>query len=95
MSYNWINPEDYTMDTLLYFDRWVLRYLLSEQPGGKDHAAYPSLVGRALWRHPHVADYCRNKAPECASFVDMAFAQVPPGLDMQRSEEHTSELQSR
>jgi len=83
MSYNWINPEDYTMDTLLYFDRWVLRYLLSVQPGGKDHAAYLSLVGCALWRHPHVVDYCRNKAPECASFVDMALAQVPPGLDMQ------------
>ena len=83
MSYNWINPEDYTMDTLLYFDRWVLRYLLADQPHEKDHTAYQALVGRALRRHPHVADFCRHKAPECAPFVDAAQALVPHDLDDQ------------
>ena len=83
MSYNWISPENYTMDTLLYFDRWVLRYLLNNQPNEKDHIAYQSLVGRALWRYPYVADFCRHKAPECASYVDAALALVPHDLDDQ------------
>ena len=26
MSYNWIKSEDYSMDTFLLFDRWVIRY---------------------------------------------------------------------
>lgn len=81
MSYHWINPEDYTTDTLLYFDRWVLRYLLANQPEEKDHAAYQALVGRALWRYPYVADFCRHKAPECASFLDTALTMVPHDLD--------------
>ena len=81
MTYNWINPENYSMDTLLYFDRWVLQYLLSRQPDEKDHTAYQSLVGRALWRYPHVVDFYRNKAPECAAYVDAALALVPHDLD--------------
>ena len=36
------------MDTLLYFDRWVLRYLLNDQPGDKHPAAYRAMVGRVL-----------------------------------------------
>ena len=39
------------------------------------------MVGRALWRYPHVVDFCRNKAPECAAYVDAALALVPHDLD--------------
>lgn len=69
------------MDTLLYFDRWVLRYLLNDQPGDKHPAAYRAMVGRALWRYPHVAEFCRNKAPECAPYVDAALNSVPADLN--------------
>ena len=69
------------MDTLLCFDRWVLRYLLNDQPGDKHPAAYRAMVGRALWRYPHVAEFCRNKAPECAPYVDAALNSVPADLD--------------
>ncbi len=77
--YNWIIPEEYTMDTLLYFDRWVLKYLLSDQEDYQgDH---PMLLGSALSRYPHVADFCRHKVPECVPYLDAALALVPPELD--------------
>ena len=68
--YNWIRPEDYTMDVYLHYDRWVLDYLLSGQawyPEGRD---YKTDLARALSRYPHVKAFCRHKAPECAAFLD-------------------------
>lgn len=79
MLYHWINPEEYTMDTLLYFDRWILRYLLSDQEDFEGD--YPALLGRALSRYPHVADFCRRKAPERAAYLDAALALAPPELE--------------
>lgn len=83
MPYNWINPDDYTMDTLLYFDRWVLRYLLNDQEGFESD--YPALLGQALSRYPHVADFCRHKAPECAAYLDAALAKAAPDLPEQEA----------
>jgi len=71
------------MDTLLYFDRWVLRYLFSDQSADQNPDAYQLLAGSALSRFPHVADFCRHKAPESAAYMDAALALVPPGLDDQ------------
>lgn len=32
MTYNWIDAPNYSMDTLLLFDRWTIRYIMAEQP---------------------------------------------------------------
>ncbi len=86
MPYNWINPEQYTMDTLLYFDRWVLRYLLNDQPEG-DPDAYRTMLGNALSRYPYVVDFVKNKAPECTAFVDRALDLVPQSLSQKDARE--------
>lgn len=71
MVLNWIKAEDYTMDTLLLLDRWVIRYWMREckaySAAGRD---YRTDMGKALSRYPHVSQYCKRKAPECAEFVD-------------------------
>lgn len=71
---NWINAENYTMETFLLFDRWVLRFLLAEPAWGPWHSQdgldYKTEMARALSRYPHVVRFCRKKAPECIPFLD-------------------------
>lgn len=74
MRYNWIDANDYTMNIFLLFDRWVLRFLLSDcdryswyDGCGRN---YMQDMARAMYRYPHVIDFCRKKAPECSAFLD-------------------------
>lgn len=74
MRYNWIDANNYTMDTFLLFDRWVLRFLLTDcdqlpwfDSQGRN---YKMDMAKALYRYPHVVDFCRKKAPECSAFLD-------------------------
>lgn len=71
MHYNWINAENYTMDTFLFFDRWIIRYIIAENPeydlGSCDYTAD---MARALSRYPYVKAFCKRKAPECTEFLN-------------------------
>ncbi len=74
MKYHWIDAEEYTMNTFLLFDRWALRWIFTDcsafdwfPSGGRD---YKLDMAKALYRYPHVAWFVRNKAPECAPFLD-------------------------
>ena len=70
MSYNWINAEDYTMDTLLLFDRWVIRYIMAENAWyNSGNRSYTTDMAKALSRYPYVKDFCVKKAPECGNFI--------------------------
>jgi hypothetical protein len=81
MSYNWIKAEDYTMDTLLLFDRWVIRYLMEENEWyNNEKRDYKTDMGKALSRYPHVAQFCKHKAPEASAFIDKVLSLVPKGL---------------
>lgn len=81
MSLHWINAEDYTMDTLLLLDRWVIRYWMREnKPYNHAGRDYRTDMGKALSRYPYVIQYCRRKAPECTGFIDEVLALVPDSL---------------
>jgi SAM-dependent methyltransferase len=81
MSYNWIKAGDYTMDTLLLFDRWVIRYLMEENEWyNNEKRDYKTDMGKALSRYPHVAQFCKHKAPEASAFIDKVLSLVPKGL---------------
>lgn len=74
MPFNWIDPNDYTMNCFLLLDRWVLHWIFTDcssepwfEGGGRD---YRQEMAKALCRYPHVAEYVRAKAPECAGFLD-------------------------
>ena len=74
MTYHWIDAKDYTMNSFLLFDRWALRWIFTDcsafdwfPADGRD---YRTAMAMALYRYPHVAEYVRQKAPECAAFLD-------------------------
>ncbi len=71
MAYNWIKAEDYSMDTFLLFDRWVIRHIMDENQwyhGGT--RSYISDMAKALSRYPYVITFCKRKAPECTDFLN-------------------------
>ncbi len=71
MSYNWIKVEDYSMDTILLFDRWVIRYIMDENQLYNDETRdYKTDMAKALSRYPHVIAFCKRKAPECTGFLN-------------------------
>lgn len=71
MSYNWIRSEDYSMDTFLLFDRWVIRDIMDENKWYNDRTRnYISDMAKALSRYPYVITFCKRKAPECIEFLN-------------------------
>lgn len=71
MSNQWINAENYTMDTFLLFDRWVIRYIMAENNWyNNDERNYQTDMAKALSRYPYVINFCKRKAPECTEFLD-------------------------
>ena len=72
MPYNWIKAEEYTMDTVLLFDRWVIRNIMNETQCAwydSETRSYLSDMAKALSRYPYVVAFCKQKAPECADFL--------------------------
>lgn len=81
MAFHWIQAEHYTMDTLLLLDRWVIRYWMRENKTyNNDGRDYQLDMGRALSRYPHVVQFCKRKAPECAAFMEAALVLVQEAL---------------
>lgn len=81
MSYNWINAEDYSMDTLLLFDRWVIHYIMNENKWyDNETRSYKTDMARALSRYPYVKAFCVKKAPECEGFIKEINAVDVSGL---------------
>ena len=74
MHYHWIDAKDYTMNCFLLFDRWALRWIFTDCGAfdwfPADGRFYRTEMAKALYRYPHVAEYVRQKAPECAAFLD-------------------------
>ena len=70
MKLNWINAEQYNMETFLLFDRWMLRCIFTAQmkyEGGG--AGYVADLAKAFSRYPYVLDFCSRKAPECRGII--------------------------
>jgi len=72
MSYNRINAEDYTMDCFLLLDRWALRLIFADC--AYYNGDYVVDMAKALYKYPHVDEFCRRKAPECSEFLDKVLA---------------------
>lgn len=70
MMRHWMKEEEFSMDTILLFDRWIIRYIMSENVwynnGQRD---YKTDMAKALSRYPYVIQFCKRKAPECTDFL--------------------------
>lgn len=69
---NWINPEDYTFDSMLLMERFQIRYML-----GVPVPEYRKDMGIALKANPKVAWYFSHKCPEMADTVAELVEHAP------------------
>ena len=99
MCCNWIDAKEYTMDCFLLLDRWVFKWIFADCDGqdwfsfsGRD---YRLDMAKALYRYPHVAWYVRQKAPECAAFLDEVQAIPNDGWTEEETREAETAIRTR
>lgn len=77
MLLNWIDATQYTMDSFLHFDRWIIRLIMTDlmeyKLGSRD---YLTDMAKAMHNYPYVLDYCEQTAPECRRFINR-LRQIP------------------
>ena len=83
MSYNWIKGENYSFNSILLMDRWMLQYLVGLGQSGVGHYAnldYRKHLGIALAYNPAVRWYLENKCPESRERVNSLIEDIPLNL---------------
>jgi len=82
MSFNWINPEDFSINSILLMDRWILQQLvgLGDSQRYDTDGKYRKLLGVVLAYNPAVYWCFINKSPESAGRVEELVANAPKNL---------------
>lgn len=78
MSFNWIDKSQYTLDSFLLMDRWLIRMAINTSNDWPEFAQNLSL---ALSSRPYVAWYCIKKAPEVKERVEQLIKSAPINAD--------------
>ena len=76
MSFNWIDPNEYSFNSILLMDRYIIRKICSANWYDEEYLKNLSV---ALAYNPAVAWYCKEKTPEIANEVDKLIATAPKG----------------
>lgn len=85
MNYNWIKPEEHSINCLLLMDRWIIRFIAKYGcPEFRTH------LGTVLTYHPSIKWYFVNKAPEIIVEVEEMVKDIPQGLS--QAEVRNSEI---
>ena len=77
MYLNWINPEDYSFNSLLLMERFQLRLMLEAGGWRNDKALWRRSIGIALRANPAVMWYMQHRCPECAGIVGELVENAP------------------
>ena len=77
MSFNWINPNEFSFNCILLMDRYMIRLICTQSFG--DEEKYFRNLGVALAYNPAVAWYCKEKVPEIAGHVEKLITAAPIG----------------
>ena len=77
MSYNWIDPNEFSFNCILLMDIYLIRLICTQSYGNEEK--YFHNIGLALAHNPAVAWYCKAKAPEVGEQVDKLIAAAPSG----------------
>lgn len=77
MSLGWINPNDYSFNSLLLLERFQIRIMLRHAGWRVDNDEWKRSMGIALKANPTVEWYLRHRCPECAPIVDELVAGAP------------------
>ncbi len=91
MSFNWINPENYSINCLLLMDRWMLKQLigLGDSSSYEYNLEYRKAFSIVLKNNPTISWYVSNKCPEASSRVEKLIADAPANLT--QNEIHNAE----
>ena len=76
MSFNWIDPTEYSFNCILLMDKYIIRQICTASWHDQEYLKNLSI---AFAYNPVVAWYCREKTPEIASDVDKLTAAAPMG----------------
>lgn len=82
MSYNWIKGEDFSINSILLMDRWILQQLigLGDSDRYETDDEYKKLLGITLAYNPVIYWYFINKSPEGAERVIKLVEAAPKNL---------------
>lgn len=82
MSFNWIKAEDFSINSILLMDRWILQQLigLGDSCRYETDDEYRKLLGIALTYNPNIYWYFINKAPESTERVKKLVDTIPKNL---------------
>jgi len=92
MSYNWIKGEDFSINSILLMDRWILQQLigLGDSDRYERDDEYKKLLGITLTYNPEIYWYFKNKAPESTERVEKLVKNTPK--DLSHDEIRNSEI---
>lgn len=77
MFYNWIKPEEFSFNSFLLFDRWIIRMMCHNHIGSDE---FDVNLGIALANNPAVKWYFLHRCPESKPFIEKLTAGVPGNL---------------
>ena len=93
MAFNWIDPEKFSINTLLLMDRWIIKHLLElneyDDTGWYNDKEYRYHFGIILANNLELKWYFREKCPEGKERVDELIKNVPIKIlqnDVRKSE---------
>ena len=84
--YNWINPKDFSFNSFLLMDRWLIGMILNHREG-----EFTRNMAIALAHHTDVAWYFMNRCPECAERIRELVTSAPGNLpeeEIKKAEEY-------
>lgn len=86
MQFNWIRAEEFSFNSFLLMDRWLIRMICNNYHGWQE---FIDNLGIALAYNPHVSWYFTHRSPESKTIVDELIAMAPKELshdDVRKSE---------
>ena len=75
MSFNWIHAEEFSFNSFLLMDKWIIGFISKIQ-----WPEFRKNLGTALAYNPAVAWYFVNKCPECKDSVEEMVQSAPVNL---------------
>ncbi|NLM62508.1 MAG: class I SAM-dependent methyltransferase [Clostridiales bacterium] len=77
MSLGWIDPKDYSFNSLLLLERFQIQIMLQSNGWRVNRDEWRQNMGIALKANPSVEWYLKHRCPECASMIDKLLLEAP------------------
>lgn len=96
MSFNWINGEEFSINSILLMDRWILQQLigLGDSKIYDENIEYRRLLGIVLAYNPVIRWYFENRSPESVKRVARLVENAPCNLSSDEVRKSENQLLS-